>query len=916
MRFLDAARTRLRLLASRRDAESRMDEEMRFHVDMEAQRLVREEGLAPPEARRRATIAFGLTERYKDEMRDGRGLAWLGGFALDLKLGYRMLVKYPGLTMVGGLAMAFAVWVGVVGFEMVNVVVNPTLPLPGGDRIVQLGAWNVKENVPEQRVLNDFLAWRRVLTSVTDLGAARDVSINLVASDGAARPAVTAEVTASAFRIAPDRPVLGRTLVAADEQAGAPPVVVLGYDVWRTRFAGDSQIVGRIVQLGDGFATVVGVMPQRFAFPEAHELWVPLRAEALDRGPRTGPPITVFGRLAEGADLESAQAELTTLGRRAAAEHRATHEHLTPRVVHFTASLNPQDPFSQVLLVSVNVFGVLLLVLICGNVALLLFARATTRESEIIVRSALGASRRRIVGQLFAEALVLGGLATVVGLAVAWYGLEAWGTPFLEKNMGRLPFWMYPHLSPAAVLYACGLALLAAAIAGVLPALKVTRGLGARLRQGSAGAGGPRFGGVWTAVIVAQVAATVAFPAIALFERRELERMRAIEPGFASEEYLGVTMQMDSAWTRRDSAPPAPNHARFATAIEAVRRRVEAEPGVAGVTFVDRMPRMYHRERWAELDAEGAGEAAAIGYEVNTAEIDPSYFDVLNAPVISGRAFRPGDLAPDAHVAIVDRGFVDQVLKGRNPIGRRVRLSDGRVADPVADDDARPWHQIVGVVGDIGMGHPAQSGRPAGLYLPAAPENAGGGGTVHMIVHVRGDPMAAVPQLRTIATAVDPTLQLAQFQRLDEVENAVFWVLGLWLRITLVLIAVALLLSLAGIYAVLSFTVARRTREIGVRVALGASRRRVIREIFRRPLTQVACGVVTGGVLIGLAAYAISGWTPDRSMSQSTPSGLPLAQVAALVAYTVFMFGVCMLACIVPTRRALAVEPTEALRVE
>lgn len=910
MRLFHAARARLRLLLARRDAESRMNEEMSFHLDMEAERLVREQGLHPAEARRRARAAFGLADLHKDRMREGRGLAWLGGFSLDLKLGLRMLVKYPGLTLIGGFAMAFAVWVGVVVFEMVGVVIDPALPLPGGERVVQVGEWDVARNEQEPRVLHDFLAWRRTLTTVTDLGASRDVALNLVGADGAARPVVAAEVTASAFRIAPDRPALGRALVAADEAAGAPPVAVLGWALWRTRFAADSQVVGRSVRLGDGFATVVGVMPRGFAFPESHELWTPLRAEALDQGPRAGPPIRVFGRLAEGVTLKAAGAELAALGRSAAADHRATHEHLVPRVVHYTASLKTPGIVEHALMLSFNLFAVLLLVLICGNVALLLFARAATRESEIVVRAALGASRRRIVGQLFAEALVLGGVATVTGLAVAGLALEAWGKPFLERNVGRLPFWMDPHLSPAAIAYACGLAVLGAAIAGVLPALKVTRGLGAQLRQGAAGAGGLRFGGVWTAVIVAQVAVTVAVPMIALFERRELTRMRAVPPGFASSEYLGVSLQMDSAAAPASGAPAA-SHARFAAALEAVRRRLEAEPGVEGVTFADRMPRMYHREQWAELD-----ESTNPGREVSTARVDPSYFAVLEAPVLAGRAFRLADLAPDAHVAIVDRGFVDQVLKGRNPIGRRVRLSESRMRDTVTSDDARPWYEIVGVVPDIGMGHLVQSGRPAGLYLPAAPERASGEGAVWLIAHVRGDPAAIVPRLRAIATAADATLRLADVQRLDEVESAVFWILGLWLRITLVLTGVALLLSLAGIYAVLSFTVARRTREIGVRVALGASRWRVVTEIFRRPLTQVGLGVAAGGIMVGWAAWALSGWHPDRSMSESAPVGLTLDQVAALLAYVTFMFAVCMLACIVPTRRALRVEPTEALRVE
>ena len=907
MSWLEGTRARLRLLFARRAAEARMDQEFRFHLEMETERLVREQGLDAGEARRRALVAFGGVEKHKEALRDGRGLAWLGGLSLDLKLGLRMLVKYPGLTVVGGLAMAFAAWVGVVAFEMVGVTLSPTLPLPGGDRVVHLRHWNVATNDAEPRALHDFLVWRRTLGSVTDLGAFRDVEHNLIGADGEGSPVVAAEVTASAFRIAPDRPLLGRTLAVADEQPGAPPVVVLGHDVWRTRFAGDSQVVGRTVRLGDAFATVVGVMPEGFEFPVSHELWTPLRAAALDRGPLSGPGVTIFGRLAPGATLEAAQAELTAWGRRAAAESPTTHERLQPRVAPYTSMYFDPSKADSGLLMSVNVFAVMLLVLVCGNVALLLFARAATRESEIIVRTALGASRGRIVGQLFAEALVLGGVATVVGLTAAGFSLREWGTTFLERNLGRLPFWLDPQLSPAAVAYAFGLALVGAVIAGVVPGLKVTRGIGTRLKQGTAGAGGLRFGGVWTAVIIAQVAVTVAFPAVTFVVQREQVRMRSIEPAFATEEYLGVRLQMEStpAAAAGVEAVRSAHLARFATSLEALRRRVEAEPGVEGVTFVDRMPRMGHRERWAELD-----DAARTGDVVHTAAVDASYFEVLEAPVVAGRAFRAVDLAPDARVAIVDRGFVDEVLKGWNAIGRRVRLSEGRAVDEAGSDAPRPWYEIVGVVEDLGMGHVAEQGRPAGLYLPAPMGGAGTDGAVHMMVHVRGDPMALAPRLRTLATAVDPTLRLSEFQRLDEVADHLLWLIGLWLRITVVLSAIALLLSLAGIYAVLSFTVARRTREIGVRVALGASRRRVVIAIFRRQLTQVGLGVLAGGALIAAAALVPS---PDAG---PLGGGLSLRQAALLVAYAAFMLGVCMLACIVPTRRALGVEPTEALRVE
>ena len=919
MRWIDAARARLKLLVSPHAAETRMSEEMAFHIEMETARL-RARGVDAGEARRRALVAFGGVERYKEEMRDGRGLAWLGGLTLDLKLGGRMLVKYPGLTVVGGLAMAFAIWVGAVVFAMVTLFVSPTLPLPQGDRIVHLRNWDVQANDPEPRALHDFVVWRQAMRSITDFGAWEDVTRNLTGRDGEVRPLQVAAITASGFQVAATPPLLGRALAPADERAGAPSVVVLGHDVWRARFAGDSAIVGQTVRLGDAYATVVGVMPDGFTFPVAHDAWTPFSPNVLDAAPRRGPGITIFGRLAPGATLDDAQAELTALGRRAARELPDTYEHLRPQVMPYAQMFGMSLAEEGGPLLLIQVFTLMLLVLVCGNVALLLFARAATRESEIIVRSALGASRGRIVMQLFAEALVLGGVAAAVGLAAAHVALRQWGLPFLEANMGKIPFWYDPRVSPATVLYAGALTLLGAAIAGGVPGLKVTRGIGSRLRAGTTGGGGLRFGGVWTAVIVAQVAVTVAFPAVVLLEARELNRIRSYDVGFAAEEYLAVSLATETPpGADADSASRAAHLAGFGRVLEALRQRVAAEPGVFGVTFVDQLPLTNYGDYRIALD-DSASVAAPSGAAdapvgprplryTTIALVDPSYFDVLGAPVLAGRGFQAADLAPGAQVAIVDQGFVDQVLQGRNPIGRRVRIGDGDTPPDGPGADSLPWHEIVGVVKDLGMIGAAESGRAAGLYLPATP---GSGFPPQMVIHAQGDPMTLVPRVRTIAATLDPTLRLSEFQRVDQVTSPLLWILGMWIRTSLVMTAVALLLSLAGIYAVLSFTVARRTREIGVRVALGANQRRIITAIFRRPLTQVGLGIAAGATLIAAGALALSRTTQFAS----APSGLSVGQVVLLVAYAAFMLGVCLLACVVPTRRALRVEPIVAMRVE
>ena len=911
-------------------------DELQSHIDLHTDDNIRA-GMTPDEARRQALVRIGSVAGAREAHRDRRGLPGLVALVFDLKIGGRMLVKYPGLTIVGGLAMAFAIWVGIVIFQVVGLFVHPTLPLPEGARLVEVRSMDVAENVEEEKVLHDFLEWRQSLRSLTDVGAWRDSSRNLIVSAGDPRPVNVAEMSVSGFRVADGEPLMGRVLVEADEQPAAPAVAVIGYDVWRTRFGSDPNVLGRDVQLGNEHATVVGVMREGFEFPVSHDVWLPLKTSVLDQKPRSGPAITVFALLAPGETIQTAQAELTTAGRRAATELPATHQHLEPRVRPYAMMAAPGEPGDQPIMYSIYFFMAVLLILICGNVGLLLFARAASREADLVVRTALGASRGRIVAQMFAEALVLGGVAAIVGVTAAGFALRTWGTVFLETNMGRLPFWFDLSLSPRTFAVAIVLTVAGAAVAGIMPALKITRGMGHRLKQTTAGSGGLQFGGVWTVVIVAQVAATVMFPAVVYMEQSLLRGVQDFDPGFANEQYLAVQIERDypvDGGANVDAATRERN-ARLAATLEELRRRVAAQPGVRGVTFTEDLPTTNHPGKIIDMgydldlsdvaSAKSDGGASALAggshaepplREATIAAVDPSYFEALDAPVLAGRGFTTADAVPGTRVAIVDQGFVDQILQGRNAVGQQVRFrypgpSSQRWAPGNPDDPSGPgdWYEVIGVVRELGVGAPTQAGRAAGFYIPATPDLFD---QIHMMVHVRGgDPMTLAPLVRDAATAVDPSLRLVNVQRANEANNDVLWVMGLWLRITVVLSGVALVLSLAGIFAVLSFTVARRTREIGVRVALGASRQRVVVATFRRPLLQVTLGIVVGTAIIFTAASLIKYTELPGSESDLTLQGM-----AMIIGYGIVMLGVCMLGCVVPTRRALNIEPTIALRTE
>ena len=588
----------------------------------------------------------------------------------------------------------------------------------------------------------------------------------------------------------------------------------------------------------------------------------------------------------------------------------------------------PDGPDEMAILYSVHFFVAVLLILICGNVGLLLFARAASREADLVVRTALGASRGRIVAQMFAEALVLGGVAAIVGVTAADLALRTWGMAFLETNLGRLPFWFDLRLSPRAFVAAIVLTVAGAAVAGIMPAMKITRGMGHRLKQTTAGSGGLQFGGVWTVVIVAQVAATVIFPAAVYWEQCQLRRVEDFDAGFAHEQYLAVQIERDEpvdGGANVDAATRERN-ARLVATLEELRQRVAAQPGVGGVTFTEHVPTTNRPQKIIEM-----------GYDLDLSDVASAKVGASRWPRCAWRrsrpsirrtsrywtrrflpaaGSRPADAVPGTRVAIVDQGFVDQVLQGRNAVGQQVRFrypgpasrrwAPGNPDDPAGAGD---WYEVIGVVRELGVGAPTQPGRAAGFYLPGTPDLFD---QIHMMVHVRGgDPMTLVPKVRDVATAVDPSLRLVNVQRVNEANNDLRWIMGLWMRITVVMSSVAIVLSLAGIYAVLSFTVARRTREIGVRVALGASRRRVVVATFRRPLLQVTSGIVVGTAIVFTAASLIK-----YTEFPGSETDLTLQGMAMIIGYGIVMLGVCMLGCVVPTRRALNIEPTIALRTE
>jgi len=813
---------------------------------------------------------------------------------LDWKLGARMLLKYPALTVIGGLTLAAAIAFGAVGAEVADELLYKRLPFDDGGRVVRLETRDTQASRVEPRVLHEFAIWRRSLKTVTDLGAARVSDRNVLTGEGRVEALRVAEITASAFPLTRVQPRLGRPLQPADEQPGAAPVVVLAYDVWQRQFLADPAIVGRVVRVGRTARTVVGVMPPRFGFPRNQQLWVPLPVQ--DAAPLEGPAVDVFGRLADGANWQSASAELDVVSARLAADQPATHTHLRTRVRAF-AGRTPGDPL-QVEDWLIHAIVLLVLAGVSANVATLIFARAAMRESEMVLRHALGASRARVVAQIVTESFVLALAAAAVGLVVAqatarytWAWVQNVG--LVERD---LPFWVDPALEPTTIAYALLLAVFGAVLIGLLPALKATGGSVLQGLQRITSTGGTmKFGGIWSVVIGAQVAFTLLCLPAASGIASNLLREQGTHTGFPAERYLTFRLSVDNEALAGDRGVPDDQQiaARRAVAYEGLASRLRQEPGVTQVTLGDRLPTMGPEWVAVEMEQNGAPPARLTGnYEGGfaMAGVGAGYHEAFGARIVAGRALRPADAAAPAGPVVVNEAFM-KVL-GRNPVGARVRT-----VQRGAGSEVGPWHEIVGVVSDLSPLFPADWGGAAYIYRAASAADVD---PVVVAVHVAGDAAPLVPRVADLARQVDTGLRLEDIATLDDIvarEN-VRGMVGSVVFASVLL--VALVFSAASLYALMAVAVQRRTREIGIRLALGANSRRVLRAVFAHAGRQLG-----GGILAGNAIVVLIAWRSD-----SLTSNL----LAALAIMSAVMAVVGVLACAAPARRALRVQPTEALR--
>lgn len=830
------------------------------------------------------------------------------GSTLDVALAWRMLLRHPGLSLVSVLGMAVGIAIAAGAFTVVSVMTGTTLPLPEGDRLVSVVQWDASTNSRELRVLHDLAAWRGT-AAIDDLSMSRTVERNLIAGDRAPDIVTVSEITASAFRATRVAAFRGRTLLPEDERADAPDALVIGHDEWMRRFQADPDIVGRSVRLGATAYTIVGVMPEGFGFPAYHSFWIPWRLDAAAHGPRRGPEINVFGRLAPGVTVARAEAELAAAGRPLAAASPSTHEHLRPRVLPFASAFSDiEDAEDLLALYAVEIAIVLLLVLVCVNVAILVYARTAARQGEIAVRVALGASRRRIVGQLFVEALMLSGVSALIGIGLAAAGLRQIEGA-MRPLVGRWPFWFSLELDASAVIYVVGLTLCAAAIVGVAPALKATGvHVHAPLQTLSPGGGSRmQMGRLWTGLVVAQVAVAVALLPMAVYFAWSSLRLHS-GGGYATAEVLGARLAIDRAVATPTAEGDTAFAARYRATLTELVRRLTVDPRVRDVTWSLTIP---GREPAVMLEtdpvpgrADATAERAGRRTLVRFNRVAPNFFSAFDVPVTLGRGLTVGDAAVGATGTpgvVVSRALVDQVFGGANPLGRRVKYVSWGRQTPSGNVALDRWYEIVGVVPDFPDPGPFDDESEGRVYHAAADDLF----PARLNVRVRaGDPAELAGPLRTLGASIDPDALLLD---ISTAAIAAAQTQGMTRLVGVSLasvIASVTLLAAAGIYALLSFTVERRRREIGIRAALGANRRRMVAGIFSRVLAQLGGGAMLGA----LAAVGLEQILEGAMAQHYRAMLLPVAVVLCVTLVAVAAVG--------PLRQSLRIQPSDALRHE
>ena len=805
---------------------------------------------------------------------------WESAFSwLDVKLGMRMMRKYPGVSLAIIFALTIGIPVSLLPNHLAGRAFGQSPPFDDGERVV--GVVGVGKDGRAELHVGDFEILRQRVKTFASLGAAIVTEVNVVSGDGWSEGESAAQMTASVFTLARVQPIMGRALQPADEVPGAADVALVSDNLWRRRLGGSANVVGTTLRIAGVPTTIVGVMPEGFAMPSAQQLWLPLRVRSTDDVNGLGPDVRIYGRLADGVSMAQARVELNAF--RLPTVSGVREKPIQADAVAFSAIdiPEPQGADAWILAIALLV-PVIVLLIACGNAAILILARTATRWNEVAVRTVLGASRTRIMGQLFVETLLLSLIATGIGLIAIDIAVAR-----LAPRV-PLPFWFDPSITPAFALKALGLSVLCAVVAGVLPALRATGGILQPTLQ-SAGAGGStlRLGRVAGALIVievgfAVVALFVAVMAWRLFQPNPDQNTKVAD----ADRYLVASIRIPSSDPGNETL-----RVRIASLQDELGHRLMMQPGVRRWTFSDQPP--------GEEQSERNGGVATF--------VDPGFFAVLDVSAVAGRLFDAGDISRDEAVepaaVIVNMKWLER--RGMDPqgaIGSRFKLDQDRDGRPA------PWKEIIGVVPNIepSADRVFADGTPV-VFMAAA---RGSLNPLTVTIDLGKSPLAFAPKLRALVADVDPTAFVSEVAALDRLPMPVN-VIALASRVMTGLALLAMALSATGLYALMSMTVAQRRREFGIRLALGGSARGVIVTVARRALMQIGIGVTWGaGVWVVLMSSVLQAAPGTEAAKMRGPWPYVLG------ASVVVVIAVALAAALWPTLRYVRMRPVETLRVD
>ncbi len=815
----------------------------------------------------------------------------MGTLLNDARYGWRTLARNPGFTVVALLTLTLGIGANTAIFSVVNAVLLRALPFHDAGRLVMVWEDYTRLGFPQNTPApGNFADWKAAKDVFQDVAALDFHTYNL-SGGGAPEKLDGAAVTNNLFRVLGVEPALGRAFTDAEDKPGADREVLVGHGLWTRRFGADPKLVGRMILLNGAIYKVIGVMPSGFHFPSRDfELWTPIAFTAKELAARDSHYLNVVARLQRGVTLERANAQLRVMAKRDAVAYPDGDSDLEGFFAQPLRDYYTVDVRRGLIVLMLAVACILLIA--CANIANLLLSRASGRSREIAVRTAVGASRSRIVRQLLTESALLSAAGGGLGLLLA-----IWCFAFLKNLIPEaLASTVSLRLDWSVLGFSMLISIASGALFGLLPALRASRvDLNRFLKDGARGAVGGRGRGLRSALVIAEVALSSMLLIGASLLLASFSSLRGLDPGFRADHVL--TMQINQPLLTVEEAGNHPeDFLRRMALFSRLLERVRAMPGVKAAGMTSALPLTW-KGGSVSFTAEGQPPVGGLTYDANNRVVSPGYFEALRISMKRGRAFdeRDGKNAP--LVSVVNETMAKEYWPGVDPVGRRMKI--GGPPSPF------PWVTIVGIVHDtrnMGLNEPVR----AEMYFPYAQSGENWMVPRDLAILTGGDPMSLAEAVRQAVWSIDKNQPVSKIQTLDDLLDGEVAQRRVQSALLGAFAALALILACVGIYGVLSYMVAQRRREIGVRLALGAGTRAIFRDVARQGMTLAAAGIGAGILAAWMLSRLIAGLL--YGVSANDPRiYIGTSAVFALVA---------LIACLAPARRAARTDPMEAIRCE